>query len=383
MTGFCAMSFCGAAAGAGDGLFKTTEVSVMSKGIKIRREKEKSHVLLVLLIILGILAVSFMIVWAWQHFTTEGQEQASRHSSQSSGRKHDDNSSSQPALVLPTPEPEPTPKPVSFDEPVAESGRVSSSYFDNAVFVGDSITDGVTLYGVMNNATVLAGTGINLDTVYTSGVIKDMQTGARSSIMDNLAGARFERVYILLGGNEVRDIEKDIFIKRYDRLLDSVRETQPDAVIYVQSITPVLTDNQYAMRNDRISEYNEALQELCREKQVYYLDIAEALTAEDGTLQPEYAAVDGMHFQPAGYTAWFDYLHTHTVDARDEELEAPTDGESGASVSGDEPDGDGGELNGDAAGEDAYSETAQAENNLRTTIESQWSRQRRRGVINK
>ena len=48
-----------------------------------------------------------------------------------------------------------------YGQPVPESDWASTSYFDDAVFVGDSITDGIKLYGVMNNATVIAHTGIN------------------------------------------------------------------------------------------------------------------------------------------------------------------------------------------------------------------------------
>ena len=39
------------------------------------------------------------------------------------------------------------------------------------LFVGDSITEGIKLYDVMNNATVLASTGVNLDSLYTKDAI--------------------------------------------------------------------------------------------------------------------------------------------------------------------------------------------------------------------
>lgn len=319
----------------------------MAKGVKINRRRKKGNCLPVLLIILAVLIASFAIAWIWQNYTAEGRELASRHAGPPTVSRGGGNEQRQnPLLKIPQPvdsapdEPEPpdAQAQIAYGVPVPESDPVDDAYFDNAVFVGDSITDGVSLYGVMKNAAVLAGTGINLDTIYTSAVIKDMQTGARSSIMDSLAQAQYERVYVLLGGNEVRYIEKEAFIKRYGKVLDDIRELQPDAVIYVQSITPVAVGNHYDMDNGRITEYNEALQTICAEKQVYYLDVAKTLEAEDGTLQAEFAAMDGMHFEPAGYRQWFAYLRTHTVDARPEEKQArqqvtdseiqPSDGEA-------------------------------------------------------
>ena len=46
---------------------------------------------------------------------------------------------------------------------VPNSGSsVGDEYFDDAAFVGDSITEGIKLYEVMTNATVVAARGINL-----------------------------------------------------------------------------------------------------------------------------------------------------------------------------------------------------------------------------
>ena len=59
-----------------------------------------------------------------------------------------------------------------------------------------------------------------------------------------------------------------------------MRELQPDALIYVQSILPVTRNNNYNMDNNRIDEFNQALLTLCGEKQVYYLNVAECMKDE-------------------------------------------------------------------------------------------------------
>ena len=50
---------------------------------------------------------------------------------------------------------------------VPESSRVLNNYFDDAVFIGDSLTEGIKLYDIMSNATVLSHTGLGLDNIYT------------------------------------------------------------------------------------------------------------------------------------------------------------------------------------------------------------------------
>ena len=106
------------------------------------------------------------------------------------------------------------------------------------------------------------------------------------------------------------------FIEYYGQLIDEVKAIHPDATIYVQSILPVTaaksSDPLYS--NDKIDSYNQALLELTKEKQVYYLNVAEAFKDENGNLPDEASPKDGMHFGVDYYTKWFDYLKTHTVE---------------------------------------------------------------------
>lgn len=60
-----------------------------------------------------------------------------------------------------------------YSQPVPESERVTSAYFDDALFVGDSITAGIQSYALMKNASVVAFTGINTDTIMTREVIRN------------------------------------------------------------------------------------------------------------------------------------------------------------------------------------------------------------------
>ena len=59
------------------------------------------------------------------------------------------------ATPTPTPTPEPTPTPVpalDFTQPVPESEEVEMDYFSDALFIGDSRTDGLRLYSGIQGA---------------------------------------------------------------------------------------------------------------------------------------------------------------------------------------------------------------------------------------
>ena len=66
------------------------------------------------------------------------------------------------------------------------------------------------------------------------------------------------------------------------------------------------------MNNSRILAYNEAIMELAQEKDCPYLNVAEAVTDENGCLRADWT-FDGVHLNTAGCRAWLDYLRTHTV----------------------------------------------------------------------
>lgn len=66
------------------------------------------------------------------------------------------------------------------------------------------------------------------------------------------------------------------------------------------------------VNNQRIQTYNEAIMALAEEKDCAYVNVAEAVTGEDGCLRPE-LTFDGVHLNTQGCRIWLDYLRTHSV----------------------------------------------------------------------
>jgi lysophospholipase L1-like esterase len=223
--------------------------------------------------------------------------------------------SAEPSPAPDVPEP-PAPSELSdyFGIVFPETERVTSDYFKDAVFIGDSLTMGIQLYDIMEGATVLSATGINLSSINTAQVI-DAGDGTKITVLDALARNSYGKIYIMMGANGVGYLSEEQTLTLYGAFIDEVRALCPDSVIYIQSVLPIC-EEKYAQRykavmnNADIDALNARLVELAAEKRCLYLDVASAFKDERGHM-PESATPDGIHLYSSGYTTWFDYLKTH------------------------------------------------------------------------
>lgn len=203
---------------------------------------------------------------------------------------------------------------------VAASGAVDDSYFDDAMFVGDSITSGISLYSVMSGATVVASTGINPTTILTKPAIRD-QEGELHTILETMSAYAPAKIYIMLGANGVGWLSQEQFLSYYGGFVDAVAAQHPKAQIFIQSILPVTMEKSLSENgiyaNEKVDRYNRALMEYSKKKGLPFVNVAEALKGADGAL-PADASSDGMHFGPSYYEKWFDYLRSHTLEREKE-----------------------------------------------------------------
>lgn len=188
-----------------------------------------------------------------------------------------------------------------YTKPVPDCELVEQAAFENALFLGNSLSDGFRMYSGMNRGTHEVETGM---TVFSAG-----------SHIGAAAGK--DSVYIMLGINEI-GYETAALVEQYEKLIAALRAAAPEARIYVQSVLPVdearlsPEQKQYHITNAHIAELNEALLAMCGRAEVYYLDIHSALANESGALASD-RNWDGVHLTPSAYEIWRDYLLTHRV----------------------------------------------------------------------
>lgn len=203
--------------------------------------------------------------------------------------------------------------------PETQTAPVDLSYFDTAVFLGDSLTQGLQIYDTgLPNAHYCAYRGVGPSAV-VNGTTCTRVDGVQEVPLEALVSYAPESVYILLGTNVLtQDTDYTSFLNYYSLMLDRIRQLLPDADIYVQSITPVRpevsADAKHAgMYAERFIRVNNDLAALAVEKGCFFLDLWEVLADENGDLKAEYAQPDGYHLLPEGYTAWVEYLRTHVA----------------------------------------------------------------------
>lgn len=208
---------------------------------------------------------------------------------------------------------EDTPPLVAFWEPVPESDPVEDTYFQDAVFLGDSRTEGFFLYSGLKEGTYFYSVGATVESVFSKKVWATPR--GKVPLLDALAETECGKIYLMLGVNELGWPGTDIFRNQFVKLIDRVQADHPEADILLQSILPVSAKQNARgsyVNNTRVAAYNEVIRALAEEKGCAFVDVAEALTGEDGCL-PSNLSTDGVHLNTAGCKVWLEYLRTHSV----------------------------------------------------------------------
>ena len=197
---------------------------------------------------------------------------------------------------------------------------VSASFFDDAVFIGDSVSLRLYYYcqshqGVLGKAQFLTsgslGSGNALSDISDESVHPSYQ-GEKMLIEDGVKATGAKKVFIMLGMNDIGLYGIDDSVKNMETLSERILKKSPDAEIYLQSMTPMLESRQKkSLNNANIEIYNEDLKKLCQEKGYHFVDVASVMKLDDGSLIPEYCSDPedmGIHFTDAGAEAWISYL---------------------------------------------------------------------------
>lgn len=217
-------------------------------------------------------------------------------------------------------ETEPTTEPVvetteetkpEFHGPVAVWGE-DESYFDDALFIGDSRTDGLRLYCPIGQASYFCTTGMTVFTVYQeTAPNKDL---VEQTLEQMLAEKEFGKIYITLGLNELGE-KNEVLEAEFRTVVDRLRGSQPEATIYLHAIMPLgkgksASETYFSM--DRIAGFNQMLLGLAEELECVYLDATPVFAGEDGYLRED-LSYDGCHLYARNYWMWAEFLCQNAV----------------------------------------------------------------------
>ena len=163
--------------------------------------------------------------------------------------------------------------------------------FKDALVMGDSITQGLYEYGVLNAANVQADRG--------TGVTDNSNKKLRAHI-DKAKKMKPSTIFLCYGMNDLEAQNGDAqgFVKAYKPVIEELKKALPDTDIYVNSVLPT---SQAAVKNKpvygKVPEFNKALKALCKQEKVGFIDNTDLV-------EQQFYASDGVHMSPSYYKKW-------------------------------------------------------------------------------
>lgn len=180
---------------------------------------------------------------------------------------------------------------------IDDKNKNYSEIFKDDLFVGDSITDSLSFYEILEERNVIAKLGFTV------------VQGEKE--INKIKKANPSNIYLLFGMNDVlMGIDGQKFAKNYAEFVHKIQDELPDANIYVQSVIPVspnVKQKKPLLNNVNIDKFNEALMQMCKDENINYIDLRPILENESELYEP-----DGIHLKYKFYKLWLNYLIDNT-----------------------------------------------------------------------
>lgn len=221
-----------------------------------------------------------------------------------------------------TPTPTPTPTPVPTPEPITEE-RIEAgefdSYFDDALFVGDSITKGFGGYireqrqtreDFLGKAQFLGA--VSMSVMYASmnraqpGGITFTVRNQAVSLTDGILYYAPRKVFILLGVNDIGFRQWSKVEEYFATMIDTVHEQCPDTEVIILGVLPITEKycKEERVTIERWNSFNAILEGICAEHGAAFLNFADRMMDENGYLPRELTSDGAYHLSKAGFDIW-------------------------------------------------------------------------------
>jgi hypothetical protein len=203
----------------------------------------------------------------------------------------------------------------------ARDQGVDDSFFNNAVFIGDSRMEGFRNSSGITQGTFLTGIGLAINDMDKQ-IIQTAE--GNISVYQGLSGHQYDRIYLMLGANDLGYYPWEDFLPTFKSVLEEFHQLQPQAIIYVCSViyvdeSKIAAGFEYD-NNDNVRTINGYILEACDELWYsYYLNLNEIFSDGTGSLISD-ASPDGIHLYADYLAMMLDYLKTHYLT--DEEFSA-------------------------------------------------------------
>ena len=174
-----------------------------------------------------------------------------------------------------------------------------SKYYENTIFMGDSITEALSEFGILDSYNVIANKG---DTIISA-----------SESIDKLQSINPKNIVLLYGMNDViafdstsSEESSNAFKEKYIELINSIKAVLPKTNIYLISPLPVMdnaVNTNSKLTNENLNKFRLKVDEVSTATGSTYIDLASVITEKDYLHEQ-----DGIHYKYDFYTLWLDFL---------------------------------------------------------------------------
>ncbi len=171
-----------------------------------------------------------------------------------------------------------------------EEANNYKAVFQNAVIMGDSITEGMVEYDILNPSSVVAKIGSSV-----------IDLGDQIETVQKINP---QTIFLAYGMNDIRTTNghAEVFGEGYEKLLNELKKKVPNARIFVNSIFPVQDKVLGEMPEYKtLEKYNKQLEKICDKYQLTFIDNTSLVSEDD--YEP-----DGIHLKASFYPYWLDHM---------------------------------------------------------------------------
>lgn len=197
----------------------------------------------------------------------------------------------------------------------AQASAVDDSYFEDAVFIGDSRMQGFRNLSGITKGSFVTAVGMELENFYTDSQIAT--AAGNVTVLDALKNINFSKIYMMLGTNELGAFDMNQVGESYRQVLADIKQlsSSADPVVYVYSVIYVdeslVTTGDY-VNNANVDAVNMEILKMCKEEGYHYINLNEVLSnGYHGLISG--AAEDGIHLNTDYCKDWLEYTKTHYI----------------------------------------------------------------------
>lgn len=206
---------------------------------------------------------------------------------------------------------------------ILSSSMVSeTAFFENSVFVGDSLTVGFEKYckshdSIASDSTYFlarvscsAKAAISSDALTKHAGIMPKYNEKVQYIEDSVAQLpNVTKMFICFGMNDLTGSTPEKFVSDLEKLIGRITAKTPDLQVYVISIPCIMANvNNGGLSNRNIKITNGLLEDTCMENDWGFINISDYLMGQDGSIRPEYSSDNYVHENNKAYAIWNNVL---------------------------------------------------------------------------